>query len=163
MSKRYVDANPVEVVMGWSANQNRQAAIRFKTREESPAEVTHYAYFTEKAAERSLETLRLIGWTGRIEDVMDDSKPLLFDPEALVNLTMQMEEYPEGSNKFREKVAFVNAARGSSAAPTPAQAQALAQMLKAKLAKVDQKRKAEGAGLPNGKAASMGADQDVPF
>lgn len=162
MSKRYVRANPVSVELGASSGKGTpQVVVRFLD-STTGEQFTWYGFLTEKTEERTLESLRYCGWRGA--DVFGD---LHVSATAEVDLVLETEEW-EG--KTREKVAWVNRPRGAAAPVGDAQKAQLAARLRAKLAKVDAKLKAEGAAPSNGAANGYHPpeppppdDADLPF
>lgn len=147
MSKRYVKANPVSAELGESsAKGTPQVKVEFKA-VENGEKFTWYGYLTDKAAARTVESLRYCGWIG------NDIEKLSVNPSAEVDLAIQPEEYPAGSGKWTDRVAFVNAPRAAKAGGGSVD-KGLAQKLKGVIAKVDAQLKAGGAKAPS---------DDVPF
>src|SRR5579862_677136 len=102
LSPGYYRARAIEWALGKTDKGNRQVAVRFQTfdDEDRPGEaITWYGYFTEKTAERTLESLQHCGWTG------DDITDLSGIERNEVQLVVENEEY-EG--KVHARVAWVN-------------------------------------------------------
>lgn len=80
-----------------------QAAILFAISEGEPCEgetITGYLYFTEKTSERSIQTLRKMGWTG-----MDVGAITVADLPVEMELVIAEEEY---NDQIRTKVQYIN-------------------------------------------------------
>jgi hypothetical protein len=111
LSPGYYRARAVEYALGKTQNGTRQVAVRFEVLDEQGApggeRVTWYGYFTEKTAERTLESLQYCGWEG------DDVTDLTGIERNEVQIVVEHEEY-EG--KTNARVAWVNRAGGGSIA-----------------------------------------------
>jgi hypothetical protein len=110
LEKGFYRARAVEYALGKTEKGNRQVAVRFQTfdSEDRPGEqITWYGYFTEKTAERTLESLQHCGWEG------DDITDLAGIERNEVQLVVEHEEY-EG--KTHARVAWVNRAGGGGIA-----------------------------------------------
>lgn len=98
-------ARGIEGALGYTSGGNEQVAVRLRIVEgdEAGHEITWHGYFTEKTTERTLESLRHLGWKG------DD----LFDLSGIdandVSIVVEEEEY---DGKLQSKVRWINAAGG---------------------------------------------------
>jgi hypothetical protein len=96
LSPGYYRARAVEYALGKTQNGTRQVAVRFEVLDEQGApggeRVTWYGYFTEKTAERTLESLQYCGWEG------DDVTDLTGIERNEVQIVVEHEEY-EGENQ----------------------------------------------------------------
>jgi hypothetical protein len=166
-------ARGLEAKLGFTQKGGEQVAVRLKIA--SGEEVTWYGYFTEKTQERTLESLRHLGWPG--EDLFDLSGVTANEVEIVV----EHEEYetPQGEMKTRARVRWINAIGGGGIVMKEtmdvAQAKAFAQRMRATA--IAAKRKAEatqGAMKPQQRPATQKraepppdeggyADDDIPF
>ena len=96
-------ARGVQAALGKTSKGGEQVAVEFQVydAEGVPGEsITWYGYFTEKTFERTIESLRLCGWTG------NDLSDLSGVDANEVSLTIENEEY---NGTTRSKVQWVNA------------------------------------------------------
>lgn len=161
-------AKAVEYGLGTTAGGKEQLAVRFEVQDpETPGQsFTWYAYFTDAALERTIESLRHCGWTG------DDLSDLSGIERNEVSIVVEDEEY-EG--KVRAKVRWVNALGGLAlkSRMEGGQAKAFAASLKDRIRGLGVGKPA--AAKPSSPAASGGDDtwrhpgakapppEDVPF
>lgn len=106
-------AKAVQWVLGESKSGVEQVAVDCSLLDENDAEnarITWYGYFSEKAWERTVESLRLFGWTGA------DPTDLTGLDKNVVELVVEHEEW-EG--KTRAKAKWVNAPGGGLAMVAP--------------------------------------------
>lgn len=105
MSKRTVRAKAVHGELGFSRNGNEEVAVQFEilSGETSGNMITWWGYFTEKSADRTLQSLMNAGWDG--SDITDLNG--LGSKE--VELELVIDTY---GGKQREKVAWVNKPKG---------------------------------------------------
>lgn len=97
--------------LGYAGNGTEQVGIDFVITE-GPSEgqhITWYGFFTDKTADRTIESLRVLGWEGT--DLCDltgiDKNP--------VELVIEAEEYNDPRNgeiKTRSRVRWINRAGG---------------------------------------------------
>jgi hypothetical protein len=117
--------------------------------------LTWYGYFTDKTVERTLESMRFMGWTGE-----DPTNPTNLDANE-VEIVVEPEDYTndKGETKTRSRVRWINRAGGLALKTRldDAKKASLAERIRGHVAKVDQKLQAEGAGA-DGKPKG-----DVPF
>lgn len=134
--------------------------------------ISGYFFLTDAACDRTLETLRLCGWTGT--DVSEE----MFGLDAnIVELVVEPEDgLPDphsGEVKQRLRLKFVNKAGGVAmkSALTSDKAKVLAAKMKARLAIIDAKAKREGNGVAaipppyrnDGPPPGHPAADDIPF
>jgi hypothetical protein len=96
------------VAMGVASTGNEQIIISFSL--DTGDSISWYGYFSERAWERTVESLRICGWTG--EDLSDfDAGQLAgldtHDVELVVEQEVDMEGVP------RARVRWINTLRGS--------------------------------------------------
>lgn len=95
-------ANATAIDFGFSSKGTEQLGISFRL--ENGRFISAYLYFSEAAADRSIETLRTLGWTG------DDLSTLTVeDLPNQVSLVIEPEEY---NGKWTSKVKWINRAGG---------------------------------------------------
>lgn len=96
-------ARGVDVELGVSENGKEQVAIRFRIEAGSDQgdEIAWFGFFTDKTAERTLESLRYCGWD--THDLGDLSAEVI--GRNLVQIVVEHETY---QNKTRAKVSWVN-------------------------------------------------------
>src|SRR5688500_1276083 len=132
-------AKGVEAKLGFTAAGKEQVAVRLRL--SSGEGITYFGYFTEKTTERTLESLRHLGWAG--EDLFD----LSGIDQNEVEIVVEHEEYETDSGELKTsaKVRWINAIGGGGIAMKStmdvAQAKAFAQRMKATA--IAAKRKAE--------------------
>ncbi len=134
--------------------------------------ITGYFFLTDAAGDRTLETMRLCGWTGT-----DVSEELVGLDANIVELVVEPEDgMPDpqsGDVKQRLRLKFVNKSGGVAmrSALSNDKAKVLAAKMKAKLAVIDAKAKREsngfiGAPPPgriDGPPPGHPASDDIPF
>lgn len=156
-------AVPVTAALGYTKGGKESVGVEFALTE-SGKHLTWYGYFTEATTERTIESLRICGWTGQdLSDLSEIGK----DPVE-VNLVIGTEEY-EG--KSRQKVQWVNRAGGlaMSAPLDEAQAKAFGARMKGAVIAFDQKtghapkRKAAPAQAETNRDKSIEQGSDIPF
>jgi hypothetical protein len=163
-NRRYYEAKATEWALGESSSGKEQVVVSFHvlTPDAQEQRLTWYGYFTEKTADRTLESLRHCGWTG------DDLTDLTGLDANEVQLVVEDEEY-EG--KVTAKVQWVNKAGGLAlkAPLAPDKAKAFAASMRDRIRAMDA---AGGVRKPSAapKPASLAApeppphsDADLPF
>jgi hypothetical protein len=139
-----------------------QVAVEFEIvdGEEKGRRITWYGYFTEKTEERTVEALRIMGWTG------GDIAQLNGLDANEVELVIEIDEY---DGKERSKVQWVNRVGGLALKNRldPARRAQLADRLRGRIAAVDQKLAAAKSGgtAPAGQysGGQSPANDDIPF
>jgi hypothetical protein len=123
--------------------------------------ITWYGYFTEKTEERTIESLRICGWTGTDLDNLEG-----IDTNE-VQLVIESEEY---DGKMRSKVRWVNRTGGlaMSSPLDEGQARSFAARMKGKVLAFDQKAGPQPTARPVGKLppksnGTKRVDDDIPF
>jgi hypothetical protein len=121
-------AKAIEAALGRAGTGTEQIAVRLRitSGEHEGAEITFYGYFSEKATQRTLESLRHLGWTS------DDITSLegLGDTEA--SIVIEHEE-DQRTGEPRPRVKWVNGPGSGLAMKerlAPGEAKALAARLK---------------------------------
>lgn len=163
-------AVPIEAVLGITETGKEQLAVTFQLLDPPDQKAVAYLFFTEKTLERTIESLRYMGWTGTNLAEFEQGRecPAGFGSE--VEIVVEHEQY-EGRTQVR--VRWINRAGGPTVktAITGAAALSFAARMKAQIVALDAAAKAAGGG--NGAAippvaknpspaASPNAD-DIPF
>src|SRR4051812_22051672 len=95
---------------GESSKNTEQIAVQFEITEgdEKGRTLTWYGYFTDKTAERTLESMRFMGWTGD-----DPTHPDNLNANE-VEIVVEPEEYTndKGETKIQSRIRWVNRAGG---------------------------------------------------
>lgn len=113
-NRRYIRSKALEWVLGESENGKAHVAVSFKVKD--PADdVEKYVgwrgWFSEAATERTVESLRYLGFEG------DDVSNLVGLDKNEVELVVEDEEYTNpdtGETKTTTRVQFINQVRGPS-------------------------------------------------
>ena len=96
MTKGYYNARAsgAPITFGRSENGNTQIAVEFVIEDEEYAgeTITWVGHFTDKTAERTIESLQIAGWQGEDVSELGDVPGSSVMPEA-VSLTCEAEEY----------------------------------------------------------------------
>ena len=124
---------PVSAALGTTSTGKEQIAVQFEFIDPVGERLTWYGYFTDAAFDRTIESLRAIGWTGSSLDEFAGEK-LPAGVNHQVELVVQHEEY-EG--KVQVRIAFVNsigAGLALKSAMTSDQARAFAAKMKGRIA-----------------------------
>lgn len=132
-------ARAKEAKLGHTSGGAEQVGVLFEITTEGPFKghgITWYGYFTEKTIERTIEALRMLGWTGT-----DIAKLNVEGGEA--NIVVEHDTY---NDKTSAKVQWVNRPGSGGIAMKdemkPAAALSFAEKMKAKVAAFDAKRAA---------------------
>jgi hypothetical protein len=162
-------ARAVSGGLGYASNGTEQLGVDFMITE-GPNEgqhVTWWGYFTEKTADRTIESLRIMGWQG------DDLCDLTGIDQNPVDLVIEAEEYEDkrtGEIRSVGKVRWVNRAGGLTIkdAMSPAQAREFAARMRGKVVALGGPRKPVAAPPPVRRppaapAAQPMVDDDIPF
>lgn len=139
---------PVAASLGMTSTGKEQIGVTFELVEPAGERIGWYGFFTEKALDRTLQSLRYCGWTGNdLTDFSGEALPAGFDQE--VELDIQHEEYKD---KIQVRVAWVNSGGGMAmkAALDKTAAQSFAEKMKATINALD---KAAGRTTAPAKAA----------
>lgn len=112
MSTRKYVARAEQWGLGETDTGKEQVAVGFQilTQDADIPYITWHGYFTDKAADRTIESLRICGWEG------DDLTNLQGLDKNEVELVIEDEEY---DGKVRPKVRWVNRVGGSLALKAP--------------------------------------------
>lgn len=147
-----------------TANAKEQIAVEFKFTDPALGTILWFGFFTELTFERTVESLRHMGWKGN--DVSELNTPQADLNANEVQLVVDHEEY---KGVTRAKVRWVNAIGGIAiVAPLGADKMpAFVQRMKGAILAMEQKAKASGAvpgspPLPPPTPPS-GKDADIPF
>lgn len=160
------NAKGVRAQLGLTQNGKEQVAVELAIIDEGDCfgqRITWYGYFTERTTERTLDSLRHLGWAG------DDLFNLDGVDQNEVSIVVEEEEY---DGKTRLKVQWVNA-KGGLALQRPmddAQAQAFAHRMRGEVLKHksaygaprSQRSTAPANGRGDNHAPPPG-DDDIPF
>lgn len=165
-NKRIYRAKAKTWGLGESGTGKEQVAVEFDVLTEGAAEknLVWYGYFTDATLERTIESLRYMGWKG---DDPSDGLPGLDANE--VDIVVEDEEY-EG--KTYAKVQWVNRPGGLAlkAPLSEEKAKAFGASMRERIRAIDAskgERKVAAPKPPNGGAPASGAksmtEKDVPF
>jgi hypothetical protein len=158
-------ARAVEGALGFTSNDNEQVAVLFETIEPQPRRITWYGFFTEATSERTLESLRHMGWKG------DDLSDLSGITDNEVYIVVDHEDY---QGKTQARVRWVNSGAGGAlamkATMDKARAQAFAARMKGAVVAQRQKMPKPATvtnggvgGVKRSEGAKPWEDDDVPF
>lgn len=149
-------ARPVRAALGVTGTGKEQIGVLFDLVDPPGERITWYGYFTEGTFDRTIESLRAIGWSGTdLAEFQGDIVPQGFDRE--VELVVKQEEY---NGKVSAKVAFINSGGGLAMKDVlaPDAARVFAAQMKGRIAALDH---AQG-GAPARSARAMPAGTSVP-
>ncbi len=145
-------ARAIAAKLGETSKGDPQVAVEFEISDlpDGPRRLMWYGYFTEKTEDRTIEALRICGWTGT--DFTD------IQVGADVSLVIEEEVY---ERKTRTKVKWVNRPGGIAMAKAmdAAKAAAFAARMKGKLLAFDQAAGTKPAAAPK----PTDAPADIPF
>ena len=138
-------AVPTEAILGLTDTGNEQIAVTFMLTDGSARGAVWYGFFTEKTLERTVESLRYMGWTGNDLSEFEQGKPAPSGFGEEVEIVVEQETY---NGVTRSRVRWVNRVGGPTVktALTGAQAVSFAARMKAKIAALDAAAKAAGNG-----------------
>lgn len=134
-------ARGIEAALGKTSTGKEQVAVLFQLMdaEGNPTNtITWHGYFTEKAWERTVESLRNCGWEG------DDISDLSGVDRNEVSLVIEAEEY---QGAWTSKVKWVNAPGSGLALKDqlqPHEAQSFAQQMRGKILALNQSKPQQG-------------------
>lgn len=102
-------AQAIDCALATAGNGTEQIAVLFdridENEERTGETITWYGYFTDGAIERTVESLRYMGWTGA--DLMDFANGLPPTCENFVEIVVE-DEKDDRTGKVRAKVKWVN-------------------------------------------------------
>lgn len=162
----------VEAVLGITSTGKEQIAVVLELDDPPGARITWYGYFTEATEERTIESLRYMGWRGLDMAVFAYGSPLPAEMQETVEVVVEYETDDRGAQRAR--VRWINRTGGLTVKdPMDAtRAAAFAQRMRARLAQYDQKagtpapRQAQPSrsARPASPAPSQPVgDDDIPF
>ena len=147
-------ARGVEAGLGYTNGGSEQIAVLLEVQvpEGAPERITWYGYFTEKTTERTLESLRHLGWS------TDDLSDLTGIDANEVEVIVEHEDDLDGNPRARVK--WINSGHSGGLALKSAMPQNAAKALAAKLrgAAVASRQRASGA-MPAAPAARPAQSQ----
>lgn len=113
LSKGTYRARGITGALGFTNNGNPQVAVRLQITDQahSGETITWYGYFTDNTTERTLDSLRILGWAA------DELSDLTGIDANEVEIVVDEEEY-NGQQKLR--VRWINEIRGPLVAPMTA-------------------------------------------
>lgn len=118
-------AKGIAGALGYTSNGSPQVAVELRILDDGHAgdSITWFGFFSEKTQERTLESLRILGWK------TDDLSNLDGITDNEVSVTMEEEEY---NGEVRLKAQWINRLGGIALKErmTPVQAKAFAQQMK---------------------------------
>jgi hypothetical protein len=124
---------PVSAALGTTSSGKEQIAVQFEFLDPAGERLTWYGFFTDAAFERTIESLRAMGWTGSsLDEFAGEKLPAGVDRQ--VELVVQHEEY---QGKTQARLSFVNsigAGLALKSAMDANQARAFAAKMKGRIA-----------------------------
>lgn len=139
-NKRYYRARGVHAVLGESSTGKEQVAVTLQILDEGAThqQLTWYGFFTDATWERTIESLRTLGWQG------DDLNDLTGIDRDEVSITVEDEEY---NGQVYTRVKWINKAGGPAVKSplTGDRAASFAAQMKAKIRALDAQKKQLGA------------------
>jgi hypothetical protein len=125
-------ARPIDCALGMTGTGKEQVAILFELVDGSPERITWYGYFTDGTFERTIESLRYLGWRGT--DLIEFHHGLPAGVENEVDIVVEDEADQNGEPK--RKVKWINSGGGVAVKSVldDAQARAFAARMKARVA-----------------------------
>ena len=164
-------AHAIDSVLGMTGTGKEQIAVMFEI-EETSERITWYGYFTDGTFERTIESLRYLGWTG--SDLAVFGKGLPDECGKIVEIVVEEEEGQDG--KFRQKVRWINGGGGIAVKEKldEAHARSFAARMKGKIAALAaakgtpvESSKPKPAAKPKAAPVNAGgqalAQDDIPF
>ena len=158
-------AVPTKAELGETSTGKEQVGVEFEITtagEHTGHRVVWFGFFTEKTTERTIESLRVCGWTGT--DITDLTSVGQASP--VVELVIDHEEY---NGKVTAKVQWVNRAGGLQMKTqlAPAKKAVFAQRMRGAIAAVDHGLKQGGFSPPQPRSSHgeppPHGDDDIPF
>lgn len=101
-------AVPVDAALGKTGTGNEQIVVMFELADQSGRRIGWYGYFTDKTFDRTVESLRHLGWTG--DNLADFTAGLPADANQEVEIVIDHEPDQEGNDRAR--VRWINSGRG---------------------------------------------------
>ena len=101
-------AIPVDATLGKTGTGKEQVAIMFELADESEQRIPWYGYFTDATFDRTIESLRHLGWHGA--DLSEFAAGLPDGVNAEVEIVIDHEADQEGVE--RAKVRWINSGKG---------------------------------------------------
>jgi len=166
---------PIDCALGMTSTNKEQIGVMFELLEDSSQRITWYGYFTDATFERTIESLRHLGWQGT--EIADFHRGLPAGADREVDIVV--EDEPDNQGEVRRKVRWINSIGGGVAVKTvldDQQVRAFSARMKARVAGLQ--AKAGAAPAPRTPApAAVGAaargpertidpsvdDDDIPF
>jgi hypothetical protein len=116
-NRRYYRAKATSWAFGMTQGGKQQLGVAFDVLEEGVPDqekrLAWYGSFSDAAFDRTIESLRILGWEGEDLTELDEGGPGRLDVNE-VSLVVEDEEYPEGSGQWTVKVQFVNKPGGGA-------------------------------------------------
>jgi hypothetical protein len=127
---------PVRAALGLASTGTEQIAVQFEFVDPPGERLTWFGFFTEKATERTIESLRHCGWRGDDLSVFVEGQPPPEGFDQEVELVVTTEQY---QGKTQTRIAFVNGGGGMAMknALDADQAAAFAKRMKSKIGAFD--------------------------
>ncbi len=128
-------AHAIDAALGVAGTGKEQIAVLFETvaaGEESPHRITWYGYFTEATFDRTIESLRHLGWKGNDLSIFG-----LGVPEDCHNeVEIVIDHQPDPNGNIRARVQWINSGGGLAmkSRMDEGQARAFAAKMKARIA-----------------------------
>jgi hypothetical protein len=101
-------ARPLDAALGKTSTGKEQIAIMFELCDDSAQRIAWYGYFTEQTFERTVESLRHLGWQG--DDLSVFGAGLPEDATQEVEIVIDHEQNQDG--EWRARVRWINSGKG---------------------------------------------------
>ena len=154
-------ARAVSAVLGIANTGTEQVAIEYEFTDgpNKGRRISHYAYFTDKAMERSVETLRISGFRG---NELTDLSSLSGPDTPVVQLVIEMEDY---QGELQPRVKWVNRLGGPAVKQVMDENQArdFANRMRGHLAAYDSQHGSAPRSAPSPKKPANGSADGLPF
>ena len=161
-------AVPVDAALGKTGTGKEQIAIMLELADDSGRRIPWYGYFTDATFERTIESLRYMGWQG--SDLSDFAFGLPEGVSQEVEVVIDHEADQEGTPRAR--VRWINSGRGIAVKERldEQQARAFGASMRGRIAAL-QASKGQSASASRASQArqveqpqpKFGPDEDVPF
>jgi hypothetical protein len=164
-------ARPIDCVLGMTGTGKEQVGVLFELVDNPAERITWYGYFTDGTFERTIESLRYLGWQGN--DLLEFHRGL---PAGVGNeVEIVVEDEADQNGEPRRRVKWINSGRGVAVKEIldDDKARAFSARMKARVAALQAK---SGAAKPASRPAAPApvavgtnasgesiADDDIPF
>ena len=162
-------AIPVDACLGKTGTGKEPIAIMFELADESRERIPWYGYFTDATFDRTIESLRHLGWHGA--DLSDFALGLPEGVDTEVEIVIDHEADQEGVDRAR--VRWINSGRGIAVKERldEQQARSFSARMRSRVAALQASKGQNGGSAGAARtaapkpapAAELPGDQDVPF